>query len=132
MSKRKASFFLFEKEPRPVSLERFADIELAIRSLRNMVGESVVVDFKDKCNNLGFIQAAASVDYKEHHIEIAFDVPDKKVPDIYAKNDAPVEETVEVFRNVCTKTDMPNLDGWALANFEIFDEEGKLLHPGDD
>lgn len=131
MSERKASFFLFEKEPRPLTEERFADVELAIRSLRDMANECIVVDFKDKYNDLGFIQAVATVDYKEYHIEIGFDIPNKKVPDIYVNENVSLDETLEIFRNVCTKTDMPSLEGWLLDNFEIFDEDGNPLNPGD-
>lgn len=131
MAEREASFFLFEKEPRPMDLERFADVELAIRSLRDMANECIVIDFKDKYENLGFIQAAATVDYKEYHIEIGFDFPDKKVPDIYVNENVGVEETVQIFKDVCTKIEKPRLEGWLLDNFEIFDEDGKPLVEAD-
>ena len=132
MSDREPSFFLFENEPRPMNEERFADVELAIRSLRDMENECIVVDFKDKYDDLGFIQAVATVDYKEYHIEIGFDIPDKKVPDIYVNEYVSLEDTLEIFRQVCTKPDKPSLEGWLLDNFEIFDEDGNPLNPGDD
>ena len=93
-----------------------------------MADECIVVDFKDKYNNLSFIQAVATVDYTEYHVEIAFDVPGKKNPDIYINENVPLEETLNIFKQVCTKTDMPSLEGWFLGNFRIFDKDGKSLH----
>lgn len=132
MADREASFFLFEKEPRPMNEDRFADVELAIRSLRDMANECIVIDFKDKYDNLGFIQAAATVDYKEYHIELGFDFPDKKVPDIYVNENVSVEETIQIFKDVCMKIEKPSLEGWLLDNFEIFDEDGKPFVSCDD
>lgn len=132
MSERESSFFLFENELRPMSIERFADIELAIRSLRDIPYECIVVSFKDVYNHLSFIQAVATVDYKEYHIEIGFDIPGKKNPDIYVNENVSVIETIDIFKQICTKTDMPSLEGWLLYNFRIFDKDGKLLHPADD
>lgn len=128
-SEREATQFIFEDRHRPMEAEEFADVELAIRSLRDMTGddeyEFVVVSFDNKLDGLDFIQAYAKESYTICYIEIGFLREGKTFPRIMAIDDIPVERTVEIFKSVCCSDILPDLSGWQDKTADILKEEGK-------
>ena len=127
MSEREATQFIFEEKTRPMNQDDFTDIELAIRSLRNLRAEDeyefIVVDFKNKIEKLDFIQAYSVESYKICYIEIGFIREGKQFPQIFALDDIPVEETIEIFHSVCCSTENPDLTRWKDRTYEILRNE---------
>ena len=127
MGERKAIQFIFEDKTRPMNQEDFADIELSIRSLRNLRAEDkyefIVVAFKNKIEKLDFIQAYSVESYKICYLEIGFIREGKQFPQIFALNDVPVNEAVEIFRSVCCSMENPSLTRWKDRTDEILKNE---------
>ena len=129
MVDREATQFIFENKTRPMSEEDFADVELAIRSLRDMTGddeyEFVVVAFENHIDKLDFIQSYATESYKTCYIEIGFLREGKDFPQIFAIDEIPVDRTVEIFKSICCSEINPDLSEWKDKTQEILKEEGK-------
>ena len=124
---REATQFIFEDTIRPLNDEAFANIELAIRSLRDMTKddkyEFIVVAFKNIIENLDFIQAHAVKSYKTCYIELGFLRKGKKFPQIFALDDMSIEETIAIFRSVCCSLYNPDLSEWKDKTYEILKNE---------
>ena len=127
MKERAATQFIFEEKTRPMNQEEFADIELAIRSLRNLRAEDeyefIVVDFKNKIEKLDFIQALSIESYITCYIEIGILREGKNFPQILTLDEIPVEETIEIFRSICCSTENPDLTRWKDRTYEILRNE---------
>ena len=106
-----------EDKKRPMSADDFAEIELAIRSMRcnpdpEGYADFVVVSFKTEINGLLFIQSLSMESYKKCFVEVAFSRGGKYFPRLLAKYDLPVEETVKLFRDVCCSEKNPDFSEW--------------------
>lgn len=119
---------ILKKQPRPMHDEQFADIELRIRSLRTEdladEDEFIVVDFKKKLGSILFIQAMSVESFSKCRVEIAIEREGKSFPKIYARNDVPVNEVVQIFRRICCSADSPNLESWEYVTEEIMLDKG--------
>ena len=129
MTERPATEFLFENKIRPMNEENFADIELAIRSLRDMTPineyEYIVVSFKNRIKKLDFIQAYSSESYKVCYIEMGFKRTGKEFAQIFAIENVPIEKTVEIFKSVCCSKENPDLKDWEDVTEKILNQQGK-------
>lgn len=117
MSADKLRQLSLEDQKRPMSAEDFAEIELAIRSMRcnpdpEGYDDFVVVDFKNEINGLRFIQTTSTESYKKCFIEVAFSRGKGVFPRLLAKYNLPVEETVKIFRDVCCSEKNPDFSEW--------------------
>ena len=103
MFERKISQFEYRDISRPMSEEDFADIELAIRSLRDKSYEHLIVDFPNKIGKLDFIQTYSTESYKSCYVEIGFIKEEKDFPQIFTTrgDDISVDRTVEIFKSIC-------------------------------
>jgi len=124
MTEREATQFIFENRKRPMNEEEFADVELAIRSLRDMAYEHVLVDFSNKIEKLDFIQSCSTESYKSCYIEVAFIREGKDFPQIFAVEDVPVDKTVDIFKSICCSEITPDLSEWKDRTNEIMEKEG--------
>ena len=107
---------ILECQPRPMTEEQFADIELKLRSLRTEdladEDEFIVVDFETKYDGLMFIQAISEESFKTCHIEIGLERKVKKFPKLLGKNEVPIDKTVEIFKQICDSIALPDLADW--------------------
>ena len=130
--KNRSRIYNLKNQIRTMNEEQFADIELKLRSLRTEdlapEDEFIVIDFKEKYDGLIFIQAMSVKSFKACRVEIAFERKGKNFPAIFARNDVPIDETVEIFKSVCCSVSKPDLSDWQIATEEILllnDKEDK-------
>ena len=117
MSKNELRQITLEDQKRPMSAEDFAEIELAIRSMRcnpdpEGYADFVVVSFKTEINGLLFIQSLSMESYKKCFVEVAFSRGGKDFPRLLSKYNLTVDETVGIFRTVCCSVETSDFSEW--------------------
>lgn len=126
MLKHKLRQITLEDQKRPISAEDFAEIELAIRSMRcnpdpEGYDDFVVVAFKNEINGLRFIQTTATESYKTCLMEIGFARKGRTFPRLLRKSDLTVDDTVNIFRSVCCSSENPDFSEWKDVTEDVLE-----------
>ena len=98
-----------EEMSRPVSKGEYEEIVEIITNLRALPYEHLVVDFDDIIDDVLFIQTAKYGDC--YLVEIA-KLTGGEFPNVFRKMDIGMEETLEIFKEVCAEGNTPDLSDW--------------------
>ena len=104
----------------PIRTNQFYEIKSVISKLRDIEGEFLVVALENAPLSIDFIQTTREENSKNYLIEIGLKTSSVRPVNIYRLNEAGLEDTIDLFKEVCMNGELPDLSKWSDVTEEVF------------